>query len=93
MARRVTVLVLAVLSTAHAVLAEDCPPPESKPPYERLLTWADAAADQSHGVACGKDEPALAVPAADAKLTLEADYRPFAHPRYWAAFILIGDPE
>jgi CHAT domain-containing protein len=21
-----------------------------------------------------------------------ADYRPYAHPRYWAAFILIGDP-
>jgi CHAT domain-containing protein len=22
-----------------------------------------------------------------------ADYRPYAHPRYWAAFILIGDPD
>jgi CHAT domain-containing protein len=21
-----------------------------------------------------------------------ADYQPYAHPRYWAAFILIGDP-
>jgi len=21
------------------------------------------------------------------------DYRPYAHPRYWAAFILIGDPQ
>jgi CHAT domain-containing protein len=21
------------------------------------------------------------------------DYMPYAHPRYWAAFILIGDPE
>ena len=21
------------------------------------------------------------------------DYQPYAHPRYWAAFILIGDPE
>jgi CHAT domain-containing protein len=21
------------------------------------------------------------------------DHRPYAHPRYWAAFILIGDPE
>jgi CHAT domain-containing protein len=20
------------------------------------------------------------------------DYRPYAHPRYWAAFILLGDP-
>jgi CHAT domain-containing protein len=23
----------------------------------------------------------------------EGDYRPYAHPRYWAAFILIGDPD
>ena len=21
------------------------------------------------------------------------DYKPYAHPRYWAAFILIGDPD
>jgi CHAT domain-containing protein len=21
------------------------------------------------------------------------DYKPYAHPRYWAAFILLGDPE
>ena len=21
------------------------------------------------------------------------DYKPYAHPRYWAAFVLIGDPE
>jgi CHAT domain-containing protein len=21
------------------------------------------------------------------------DYRPYAHPRYWAAFVLIGDPD
>jgi tetratricopeptide (TPR) repeat protein len=31
---------------------------------------------------------ALPVPKDAAK-----DYRPYAHPRYWAAFILIGDPE
>src|SRR5262249_31078472 len=28
------------------------------------------------------------VPAAAA-----SDYKPYAHPRYWAAFILIGDPD
>ena len=21
------------------------------------------------------------------------DYKPYAHPRYWAAFILLGDPD
>jgi CHAT domain-containing protein len=31
--------------------------------------------------------PAKAAPA------VPAGDRPFAHPRYWAAFILIGDPE
>lgn len=29
----------------------------------------------------------------DRKTVLPAGDRPFAHPRYWAAFILIGDPE
>jgi CHAT domain-containing protein len=23
----------------------------------------------------------------------DKDYRPYGHPRYWAAFILVGDPE
>jgi CHAT domain-containing protein len=41
----------------------------------------------------GKDEELkLVVPAADAKEPAAKDAKPFAHPRYWAAFILIGDP-
>jgi CHAT domain-containing protein len=34
--------------------------------------------------------PPLDVPAAAAKV--KAEDLPFAHPRYWAAFILTGDP-
>ncbi len=30
--------------------------------------------------------------ARDSQLPLSKDTKPFAHPRYWAAFILIGDP-
>ncbi len=64
----------------------------------RNLTLDEAtrlAAGLSQGASRGKNEPALAltVPPADARPTTDADNRPFAHPRYWAAFILIGDPE
>ncbi|HET6884276.1 MAG TPA: tetratricopeptide repeat protein [Pirellulales bacterium] len=52
------------------------------------------AADMTAGVARGKNEPALklVVPAADPR-TAADDEHPFSHPRYWAAFILIGDPD
>ncbi len=45
------------------------------------------------GVARGKDQPALKVtpPAAEPKANPK-EAKPFAHPRYWAAFVLIGDP-
>ncbi len=45
------------------------------------------------GLARGKDQPALKVtpPLADPKANPNAT-KPFAHPRYWAAFVLIGDP-
>jgi CHAT domain-containing protein len=46
------------------------------------------------GVARGKDQPALKVvtPTAEPKADPK-EVRPFAHPKYWAAFILIGDPD
>lgn len=46
------------------------------------------------GVARGKDQPPLKVapPAAEAPADPKAA-RPFAHPKYWAAFVLIGDPD
>jgi CHAT domain-containing protein len=34
----------------------------------------------------------LVVPAADPTQTADQSAKPFAHPRYWSAFILIGDP-
>src|SRR5262249_36995265 len=41
----------------------------------------------------GKEQPALKVapPAADPRADRK-EVKPFAHPRYWAAFVLIGDP-
>jgi CHAT domain-containing protein len=41
----------------------------------------------------GKGEPLnLIVPVTDPKHPTTKTSRPFAHPRYWSAFILIGDP-
>jgi CHAT domain-containing protein len=34
----------------------------------------------------------LVVPPANSKEPPAKDGRPFAHPKYWAAFVLIGDP-
>jgi tetratricopeptide (TPR) repeat protein len=53
------------------------------------------AADITAGVARGNNEPALklVVPTAEPQARAADDDRPFAHPRYWAAFILIGDPD
>jgi CHAT domain-containing protein/tetratricopeptide (TPR) repeat protein len=52
------------------------------------------AADITSGVVRGNNEPALklVVPTAEPQAPTVDDNRPFAHPRYWAAFILIGDP-
>ncbi len=46
------------------------------------------------GVARGKGQQALNVvpPAAEAQADPKA-VKPFAHPKYWAAFVLIGDPD
>jgi CHAT domain-containing protein len=51
------------------------------------------AAALSAGVERGprKKLPSLEVPAADSARP-QAD-RPYAHPYYWAAFVLSGDPE
>lgn len=53
-------------------------------------------ASMSKGIARGtrgKDEELqLSVPADDPKRPPAKDARPFAHPRYWAAFVLIGEP-
>ncbi|HJT34339.1 MAG TPA: CHAT domain-containing protein [Pirellulales bacterium] len=62
----------------------------------RNLSLDDATkltADLTNSVARGKNEKALklTVPSTDAN-TAAPDDHPFAHPRYWAAFILIGDP-
>jgi hypothetical protein len=58
---------------------------------------AQRAAKMSDGVPRGKREklPAAAVPAevaATEKPVPKGD-RPYAHPYYWAAFVLIGDPD
>jgi CHAT domain-containing protein/tetratricopeptide (TPR) repeat protein len=52
------------------------------------------AADITKGVARGNYEPALklVVPVPELE-SPAADDRPFSHPRFWAAFILIGDPD
>jgi CHAT domain-containing protein len=52
------------------------------------------AAKLSGGVARSKDaekrEPAVPEPEVSAG---PADERPYAHPYYWAGFILVGDPD
>ncbi len=56
---------------------------------------ANLAADMTSGVARGKGEPALklVLPAAEPQAAAKDENHPFSHPRYWAAFILIGDPD
>jgi CHAT domain-containing protein len=45
------------------------------------------------GVARGKGQEALkVVPPVVGPQSNPKDAKPFAHPRYWAAFVLIGDP-
>jgi CHAT domain-containing protein len=62
----------------------------------RHLTLEEATLRLStitEGVARGKDQPALKVAslAADPKVNPK-EVKPFAHPKYWAAFVLLGDP-
>jgi CHAT domain-containing protein len=64
----------------------------------RNLTSDDAlklTAEMTKGVLRGKGQKALPVvelPKA-ANPAEATNFKPFSHPKYWAAFILIGDPD
>ena len=68
-------------------------------PRTRALTRDEAtklAAGMTGGVARGAGEKPLplTLPAPDAAgVDTATDEHPFSHPSYWAAFILIGDPD
>ena len=62
----------------------------------RKLSHAEALkriAALSGGVSRGKGRPALPRLAEPPQPTEGKDEGPFAHPRYWAAFVLYGDPD
>ncbi len=53
------------------------------------------AAEMTKGVVRGKGQvalPVVAIPKPDDPATAKT-FKPFDHPKYWAAFILIGDPD
>jgi len=47
----------------------------------------------TQGVVRGERPAREEMPAVPKPKDAGQDYRPYAHPRYWAAFILIGDPD
>jgi CHAT domain-containing protein len=52
------------------------------------------AGELAKGEVRAKEEPKTPLPPPEVpKPTVPAGETPFAHPRYWAAFILLGDPE
>jgi len=62
----------------------------------RGLSRAEAlqrVAALSKGVSRGKDRPALPRLAEPPRPAEGKDDAPFAHPSYWAAFVLYGDPD
>jgi CHAT domain-containing protein len=63
----------------------------------RTLSLAEATTRLgmiTDGVARGKGRPPLPLVTPPVDATTEPkEARPFAHPKYWAAFILIGDPD
>jgi CHAT domain-containing protein len=56
------------------------------------MTKGVARAPRGDGDTRGKDVELKLPSSADPKALLPKDSKPFAHPKYWAAFILIGDP-
>jgi CHAT domain-containing protein/tetratricopeptide (TPR) repeat protein len=62
----------------------------------RTLTAAEALdrlGTLTQGVVRGERPAREAMHAVPKTMDAAPDYRPYAHPRYWAAFILIGDPD
>jgi tetratricopeptide (TPR) repeat protein len=62
----------------------------------RTLTAAEALerlGTLTQGVVRGQRPAREEMPAIPKSKDAGKDYKPYAHPRYWAAFILIGDPE
>jgi tetratricopeptide (TPR) repeat protein len=62
----------------------------------RTLTAAEALerlGTLTQGVVRGQRPAREEMPAVPRPKDAGKDYRPYAHPRYWAAFILIGDPD
>ena len=59
---------------------------------EEVLKLTAAATDGVLRGDRGKLTLALPVIASDSQQPDSRDTKPFAHPRYWSAFILVGDP-
>jgi CHAT domain-containing protein len=51
------------------------------------------AADLTAGVARGAGRKTLPLLPPPKDETAAGEQRPYTHPHYWAAFILIGDPD
>jgi CHAT domain-containing protein len=59
-------------------------------PASEALERLDAITD---GVVRGPRPARVEMRAVPKPKGATGDYKPYAHPRYWSAFILIGDPE
>jgi CHAT domain-containing protein len=59
---------------------------------DEALKLTAAASNGVGGGDRGKDQLVTIVPDSDSSESVARDSKPFAHPRYWSAFILIGDP-